>query len=84
MKIPPVKKGYNRQWVKCKECGAPSYYDYVPYSLSNPIKILPCGHGLTEKFSKTVYFIDADEAMRLLKPKEPTRILCRGGLGGRK
>jgi len=66
MKIPPIAEGYKRQWVKCKECAKVTYYDYVPYSLSNPIMILPCGHGLTERFSKTVDYISTDEALPLL------------------
>lgn len=40
----PVKNGYNRAFSKCNKCGNRVYYDYVPYSLSNPIITTPCGH----------------------------------------
>lgn len=43
--IPPVRAGYNRQWLRCRECGWVGYYDYLPYSLSNPIMTTGCGHG---------------------------------------
>lgn len=42
--IPAVAKGLRRKWVKCKTCGRASFYDYVPYSLSNAIHTKPCGH----------------------------------------
>lgn len=37
-------KGCKRQWVCCKHCSWVGYYDYVPYSLSNPIMTLGCSH----------------------------------------
>ncbi len=43
-KEPKISKGYVRSYVKCRECGTPAYRDYVPYSLSNPILVLPCNH----------------------------------------
>jgi hypothetical protein len=45
-KIPKVAKGYNRQWIRCIECGRIYYYDYVPYSCSTPIRFTDCGHSL--------------------------------------
>lgn len=51
MKIHRPIKGYERQWVLCrtKGCGCVAYYDFVPYSLSNPLMIMPCNHGITER-----------------------------------
>lgn len=49
-KIPPKPiSGYKRQWLKCKACGRVQYYDYVPYSLSNPVMTTVCGHGATQR-----------------------------------
>ena len=58
----PVRDGMKRQWTRCKECGNVAYYDFVPYSLSNPIRTLPCGHGLTIRFDEAVDFITAVQA----------------------
>ena len=66
MDIPKVPKGMERQWVKCKKCGEVSYYDYIPYGLANPIMVLPCNHGLTERFENIVTNIDTEEALRLI------------------
>jgi hypothetical protein len=45
MKLPPISEGYARRWLQCRTCGRVQYYDYVPYSLSNPIMTTACGHG---------------------------------------
>lgn len=37
-----LAKGEARQFVKCLKCGCAAYYDYVPYGLGNPIRILEC------------------------------------------
>ena len=65
-KIPHPASGYKRQWVRCNQCRRVAYYDYVPYSLSNPIMTLPCGHGLTERMDKAATYISADEALSAL------------------
>jgi DNA-directed RNA polymerase subunit N (RpoN/RPB10) len=54
--------GFVRQWVRCRTCRRLAYYDYQPYSLSNPVRTLPCGHGLTQRFSDTVVNVDAEVA----------------------
>jgi hypothetical protein len=41
----PLSKGRERAFVKCRKCKTQSYYDFVPYSLSNPIMTTPCGHS---------------------------------------
>lgn len=41
------------------------YYDYVPLSLSNPVRTSPCGHGLTER-DLGCDSISADEALVIL------------------
>jgi hypothetical protein len=45
----PISPGYERQWCRCRVCGNVTYYDYVPYSLSNPIMVAPCGHGSAQR-----------------------------------
>ncbi len=65
-KIKPPHKGYERQWVECKRCKQVSYYDFVPYSIGNPIKILPCGHNVTQMWNDSVNNISADEAIAQL------------------
>lgn len=44
----PVEPGYARQWLECPECGRLQYYDYVPFSLSNPIRTSACGHRMED------------------------------------
>lgn len=39
-----IKKGYSRAFCKCSSCGNRAYYDYIPYSLQNPIMTTGCGH----------------------------------------
>lgn len=56
----PVK-GFKRQWVRCRDCGRVSHYDFQPFSLSDPIRTLPCGHGSGERFSRAVLNISARE-----------------------
>jgi hypothetical protein len=46
-------RGYERQFVMCKRCGKKAYYDYVPYSLSNPIMTTPCHHFFKQDY-KTI------------------------------
>jgi hypothetical protein len=43
--VPPPTKGFKRQHLKCRTCGRIMWYDYLPYSLSNPIMTTSCGHG---------------------------------------
>lgn len=61
--IVTLAPGYRRQWVRCKECHKASFYDYIPYSLSNPIMTLPCGHGLGQRFGDSVTYITETEAI---------------------
>lgn len=42
--LPAIPDGHRRQWLRCQKCKWVGYYDYLPYSLSNPIKVLGCGH----------------------------------------
>lgn len=72
-KIPPIMTGYRRQWVRCKTCARVAYYDYVPYSLSNPIMTMPCGHGLTQRISESTTAITADEALIELMTTQETQ-----------
>lgn len=57
MSVPPLKerpllKGFRRSYVRCRRCGKRSYYDYVPYSLSNPIFTTPCGHDFRTDYEE--------------------------------
>ena len=40
--LPPVEKGHRRAFKRCS-CGCVGFYDYVPYSLSTAILVMPCG-----------------------------------------
>ena len=66
LRLPMVLSGFKRQWVKCKSCGYVAYYDYVPFSLANPVMTLPCGHGIAERFYEAVEDISEEEAMACL------------------
>lgn len=66
--VSPIPKGHKRQWLKCRTCATVAYYDYVPYSLSNPIMWMPCGHGLTER-DMGADSISADEALIAITSK---------------
>ena len=63
MKVAPIPPGKKRQWVKCNKCARPAYYDFTPYSLSNPVMTMPCNHGLGIDHATR---ITADEAMVLM------------------
>lgn len=74
MKIASIEQGYQRKWLQCKECKKVYYYDFVPYSLSNPIMYTDCGHSLGyPRGDLNCKEISADEALILLlkdlKPK---------------
>lgn len=48
LRLPRPSPGYSRKFLRCKSrgCKRVFYYDYVPYSLSNPIYVQPCGHNV--------------------------------------
>jgi len=54
LKLPEKKHYENRKFMKCVHCSRPAFYDYVPYSLSNPIRWLLCGHGDPKTESKEI------------------------------
>lgn len=66
-KIPEPLPGYKRQWVKCRECGQVAYYDYIPFSLANPVMTLPCGHGSAQRFYDAVKDITLEQAQEEMK-----------------
>lgn len=41
----PVKRKMLRSFMKCNKCKEKTYYDYVPYSLSNPLMVPNCDHN---------------------------------------
>lgn len=67
IKIPPVTAGYKRKWLKCKTCSSVVYRDYIPYSLSNPVMWLPCGHDAGTKVHEATTEISEKEALKLLE-----------------
>lgn len=70
VKLPPVPSGMERQWVRCRECKRRAYYDYIPYSLSNPIMTLPCGHGAALRFSEAVEYCESPKAVGIIMEGE--------------
>lgn len=56
--VAEVRPGYRRQWVRCRKCGREAYYDYIPYSLANPVMNLPCGHDVGVRFNTMAEPID--------------------------
>lgn len=66
-KIPEPLPGYSRQWVRCRDCGQVAYYDYIPFSLGNPVMTLPCGHGAAQKFYEAAEDITPEQAREELK-----------------
>lgn len=46
----PLTWKYHRAFVKCKKCKTQSWYDYVPFSLSNPIMTTTCGHSFKDDY----------------------------------
>ena len=67
VRLPAIRKGYVRKFVRCKTkgCGRVFYYDYVPYSLSNPIMTMPCAHGIGGRIHQTTRVIDEADFHRL-------------------
>lgn len=48
----PLSRGYERKFVKCKKCRIMAYYDFVPYSLSNPVMAASCGHDIRRDYKE--------------------------------
>jgi hypothetical protein len=48
----PLQKGYSRAFYECRKCKVKGSYDYVPYSLSNPIITTACGHSFREYYKQ--------------------------------
>lgn len=65
--VPELRPGYRRQWVRCRECQRVAFYDYIPYSLSNPVMTLPCGHGLTIPFRDAVHYLAVPEYVKIIR-----------------
>lgn len=41
--LPPIAKGQARAFRRCPTHGTPAWHDYVPYSFSTAIGVMPCG-----------------------------------------
>ncbi len=56
-KAPKMPVGnYDRLWLRCPRCFRYQYVDYVPFSLSNPIRVPACNHGRYEDLDEVVTF----------------------------
>lgn len=81
--LPAVAAGCRRTFKQCRKCKRVAYYDYVPFSLSNPITTMPCGHGAAEHHMGAVtisvakaakYFVQQrgkEQAVKHKVPKPP-------------
>lgn len=67
VRLPKVAKGYKRQWRQCRACKCVAYYDYVPYSLSNPIMCMPCPHGIGQRDMNADYIDEKTARAALAK-----------------
>lgn len=70
MPIKPPLPGYKRDWVRCNSCASVYHRDYVPYSLSNPVLALPCGHGVGMPLYRASTTITEEEALDEIARKE--------------
>lgn len=61
-----MSPGYVRCYEQCVKCGRVYYRDYVPFSLSNPILTLPCGHGVGQRWENITRKLDPQEGMRIM------------------
>lgn len=52
--LPPVPQGFKRKFVRCRDCGQVAYDTYQPYSLSNAIRTMPCGHYPYERVAESI------------------------------
>lgn len=43
--FPPPLSGNAIKWLQCRDCKQVFRYEYLPYSLSNPITWTTCGHS---------------------------------------
>ena len=72
-KLPKIPSGMDRAFVKCKKCPQVAYYDYIPFGLSAGIMTMPCGHGLTQRFSDGVSSITKKEFLAAAAKKKTSR-----------
>ncbi len=56
-----------RSYVQCKTCRRVAYYDYVPYSLSTPIMVMPCTCDVGVPFRAGVRKITEKQFHKLAK-----------------
>jgi hypothetical protein len=71
-------RGYVRQWLRCKTCSAVFFQDYIPYSLSNPITWLPCGHTPLGQRDLGARTIPESEAMPVHIEQRARALLAEG------
>jgi hypothetical protein len=74
---PPIDKGLKRAYVKCKVCGKPYFYDYIPYGLSSPIIVSDCGHSIGA-FDRNLQTIPRDEWLKLCATEHPNNEIPDG------
>lgn len=69
--LPPVRKGHKRAYNRCRVHGRVGYHDYVPYSLSSAVSVMPCGCDTkgTEHISEDEFYVE----LAALSPAPATR-----------
>ncbi len=72
--LPPIAKGYVRTYEECRTCGRVYFRDYVPFSMSRPIMILHCGHGIGERWERVVKTLDDQAGMRAILAQHAKQI----------
>jgi len=65
----PPSRGDTREWRKCRDCAKVFSYDYLPYSIGNPMRWTPCGHSLGHR-DLNCDTIDEEEANTYLEAIE--------------
>ncbi|WP_341209840.1 hypothetical protein [uncultured Sphingomonas sp.] len=66
VELPAIPKGEARAFVQCKTHGRVGYYDYVPYSFSTAVSVMPC--GCDAKHAKSI----TEEEFRVAFTPTPT------------
>lgn len=67
--LPPLIRGFAREFLRCKECRQVYHHDYQPYSIGNPITWTPCGHSIGHRYGMNCDRITEDEYLRAIGAK---------------
>lgn len=78
--VAPPAAGYKRAWKHCQRHDRYGFYDYVPFSLSNPVMVMPC--GCDPKKNSQVVHVEEDVALAALgalstsPPSDVVALVC--------